>query len=153
MSSSPAPQAQSKKAPDIPMPPPISVSEHWRAGPFIRRAKGLGGLAGFALTGLAGMRHGAALQDLLWHGLIGGLIGWLVAWGVGLAVWRQLIPAETRHLVDGIIEARREAAERQEERRVERAAATAATAAATAAAEAAAEAAAASDVAPTWSID
>lgn len=126
---------RTSKQPELPTPPPVSAREHWRAGPFIRRAKGIGGLGGFALVSLAGVMHGAALQDLLWHGLVGGFVGWFVAWGVALAVWRQLIPAETRHLVDEIIEARRRTLEKEQARR---AALEAAQAAAAAEAEAAA---------------
>jgi uncharacterized membrane protein YccC len=97
-------------------PPTISVREHWRAGPSVRRAKGIGGLAGFFLAVAAGVVNGASGSDILWHGLLAGLAGWMVAWGAALVVWRQLVPAETRYLAYEVIETRRRLLEEQRAR-------------------------------------
>ena len=98
------------------VPPVISVREHWRAGPFVRRAKGVGGLGGFFLAVAAGVLSGASGSDILWHSFLAGLAGWMVAWGAALAVWRQLMPAETKFLAHEMIETRLRAIEQQRER-------------------------------------
>ena len=60
----------------------------------IRRWKGLGGLAGFAIAGLAAYMHGELIASVLVRALIGGIAGYMVAWVAAVTVWRRIIRAE-----------------------------------------------------------
>ena len=67
---------------------------HPHASEGIRRAKGIGGLAGFALAALAGLLTGASPVLLGLWALGTGVCGYVVAWGLALYVWRQIVLAE-----------------------------------------------------------
>lgn len=72
----------------------VSLSDHPRAAPAIRRAKAYGGLGGFALTALVGFQHGAPLDGALGRALVAGIVGNLVAWAVAVAFYKRLLVAE-----------------------------------------------------------
>jgi len=74
----------------------ISLAAHPRAVSAISRAKGWGGLGGFALVAVVSWRAGAAPVDVGLRALAGGVAGLLMAWTVALHVWRHLAVAELR---------------------------------------------------------
>jgi hypothetical protein len=81
----------------------ISVAAHPRAARAIRRAKGYGGLGGFALAVLLSLRAGVPFPDAAMRGVEAGLGGYLALWFATVMVWRQLAVAEIeatrRHLL------------------------------------------------------
>ena len=95
----------------------VSLREHPRAAPAIRRLKAYGGLAGFAIAVLKGLGSGAPLATTLLHGLEFGLVGNLVAWGAAVVIWKRVLTAQATRVV------------RDRERRLAEAAAEAAAAA------------------------
>ncbi|MDX6554777.1 MAG: hypothetical protein QOD86_972 [Miltoncostaeaceae bacterium] len=89
----------------------ISLRDHPRAGPGIRRAKAWGGIAGFALVMLAGTMAGGTVVNGLLRALIGGVVGYVVVWVAAQMVWSQLLRAEATNAARRAAERRREAAE------------------------------------------
>jgi hypothetical protein len=75
---------------------PATVASHPRAARDIARAKGWGGLVGFALAALLSWHAGAAPTDIGLRALGGGIAGWLVAWRCAVSVWTHLALAEIR---------------------------------------------------------
>lgn len=77
-----------------------SVADHPRARASVRRMKGLGGLAGFAVG--AFLAHGAGLSttSVIERALICGMGSYLLAWACAVAVWRQIVRAELRMIFD-----------------------------------------------------
>jgi hypothetical protein len=73
-----------------------SVATHPRARQAVRRAKGFGGLAGFALAALLSHSAGLAVTGVLERALIAGVAGYLLAWACAVTVWRHLVLAEIR---------------------------------------------------------
>jgi uncharacterized membrane protein YccC len=86
-----------------------SLADHPRAALGIRRAKAIGGLAGFGIAILAGLRNGTPLTPMLLRGIEFGLVGNLVAWAAAVAVWRRLLTAHATATVRHV-RMRREAA-------------------------------------------
>jgi hypothetical protein len=76
--------------------PQATLASHPRARSQIARAKGWGGLVGFALGALLSWRAGAAPFDIGLRALAGGIAGWLVAWRCAVSVWTHLAVAEIR---------------------------------------------------------
>jgi hypothetical protein len=72
----------------------VALSEHPRAAPAIRRAKAWGGLLGFLLTALVGVRHGAPLESTLGRALAAGIVANLVVWAVAVAIVKRILIAE-----------------------------------------------------------
>lgn len=72
----------------------ISLGEHPRAAPSVRRAKAIGGLAGFAIAVLQGLGAGLPFATTLLHGLEFGLVGNLVAWAAAVVVWKRVLTAQ-----------------------------------------------------------
>ena len=93
--------------------PTFAASEDPRAMAAIRRAKGIGGLAGFALTGLAAHMHGELMASVLLRARAGGLAGYMVAWLGAVTVWRRIIRAELQQTVETIARRVRSQAEAQ----------------------------------------
>jgi hypothetical protein len=77
-----------------------SVSAHPRASAAVRRAKGFGGLGGFALAALLSHKAGLAPSGVLTRALIAGVAGYVLAWGCAVTVWRHLMLAEMHAAVD-----------------------------------------------------
>ena len=71
-----------------------SLLTHQGAGEGIRRAKGIGGLTGFAVGALVGLLAGASWLMLGLAALGAGLAGYVVAWALAVYVWRQIVLAE-----------------------------------------------------------
>jgi hypothetical protein len=72
----------------------LRIAEHPRARNGVRRARGFGGLVGFALG--AWLAHGAALPltDVLLRGLLAGVGAHCAAWLLAVTYWRAAILAE-----------------------------------------------------------
>lgn len=78
----------------------LSVATHPRAGNAVRRAKGIGGIAGFALAALIAHKAGDQPQQVLERALISGVAGYLLAWACAVTVWRHIVLAELRARVE-----------------------------------------------------
>jgi hypothetical protein len=77
-----------------------SVAAHPRASYQVRRAKGWGGIAGFAIAAYLSHQAGVPTFDLLLRALVAGIVGYMLAWGCAVTVWRHLVLAELRAIAD-----------------------------------------------------
>ena len=73
-----------------------SVARHPRAGRFVRRAKGWGGLVGFAVAAYLSAQAGVPTYEVGIRALVAGAAGYLLAWACSVTVWRHLVLAELR---------------------------------------------------------
>lgn len=73
-----------------------SVAGHPRAARAVRRAKGFGGLAAFALAALISRKAGISHEQMLTRALIAGIAGYLLMWALAVTVWRNVVAAEMR---------------------------------------------------------
>jgi hypothetical protein len=87
-----------KGEPGVPAGP--SVAAHPRASFQVRRAKGWGGLAGFGLAAYLSYKAGVPTVDLGIRAVVAGLAGYMLAWACAVTVWRHLVLAELRAVVD-----------------------------------------------------
>ena len=73
-----------------------SVAAHPRARAHVRRAKGWGGIVGFAIA--AYLSHKAAVPIAVAgaRSIAAGVAGYVVAWFCTVTVWRHLVLAELR---------------------------------------------------------
>ncbi|HUA47944.1 MAG TPA: hypothetical protein VMA77_22090 [Solirubrobacteraceae bacterium] len=77
-----------------------SLAAHPRASYQVRRAKGWGGIAGFALAGYFSYKAGVPYFDLGMRALIAGIVGYMLAWACAVTVWRHLLVAELKTAVE-----------------------------------------------------
>jgi hypothetical protein len=77
-----------------------SVAAHPRASYQVRKAKGWGGIAGFAVAAYLSYKAGVPTVDLGLRAIIAGMVGYLLAWACAVTVWRQLVLAELRAAVE-----------------------------------------------------
>jgi hypothetical protein len=103
------------ETPGVTAPKQVSAADDPRAKDSIRRAKGYGGLAGFAITAFAAYLHGEMITSILLRGLIGGIAGNRVAWLAAVVVWRRIIRAELHHGYEQLMLSRARAAAAQSE--------------------------------------
>lgn len=73
-----------------------SVANHPRARYQVRRAKGWGGIAGFAVAGYLSYKAGVPTADVGMRALVAGIVGYMLAWMCAVTVWRHLVQAELR---------------------------------------------------------
>ena len=73
-----------------------SVATHPRASYQVRRAKGWGGIGGFAIAAYLSYKAGVPTFDLGLRAIIAGMVGYILAWACAVTVWRQLVLAELR---------------------------------------------------------
>ena len=73
-----------------------SVANHPRARAAVRRAKGWGGLIGFAIAAYLSFKAGVPAADAGLRALAAGIAGRILAWACAVAVWRHLVVAELR---------------------------------------------------------
>src|SRR5215469_6217574 len=73
-----------------------SIAAHPRASYQVRRAKGWGGIAGFALAGYLSYKTGVPTFDVLLRAIVAGIVGYMLAWACAVTVWRHLVLAELR---------------------------------------------------------
>jgi uncharacterized membrane protein YccC len=93
-------------------PPLIGLTEHPRAAWAIRRTKALASLGGFVAAGAGSALHGVPLADAALRGLGGGLVGYLAGWFAAIVIWRSMLEAEARLVVQQAVERRRRERER-----------------------------------------
>ena len=89
----------------------ISLREHPRAAPAIRRAKALAGLAAFAVSAFAGFQSGAPFASTVGRALVGGAVVYLLTWAAAVAIWRRVLAAEATAALARAQARRREAAD------------------------------------------
>jgi hypothetical protein len=77
-----------------------SVAAHPRASHQVRKAKGWGGMAGFAVAAYLSHKAGVPTVDLGMRAIIAGMVGYMLAWACAVTVWRQLVLAELRAAVE-----------------------------------------------------
>jgi hypothetical protein len=77
-----------------------SVAAHPRASLQVRRAKGWGGLVGFGLAAYLSYKAGVPTADLGIRAVVAGLAGYMIAWACAVTVWRHLVLAELRAVVE-----------------------------------------------------
>jgi hypothetical protein len=77
-----------------------SVAGHPRAGGYVRRARGWGGLGGFAIAAYLSMRAGVPTYDVGIRALAAGAAGYMLAWACSVTVCRHLVLAEMRVAVE-----------------------------------------------------
>jgi hypothetical protein len=78
----------------------LSIASHPRASYQVRRAKGWGGILGFAIAGYFSYKAGVPTFDLGLRALIAGIVGYMLAWACAVGVWRHLMVAELRAAVE-----------------------------------------------------
>jgi hypothetical protein len=77
-----------------------SVAAHPRASYQVRRAKGWGGIAGFAIAAYLSHQAGVPTFDLGLRAIAAGLAGYMLAWACAVTVWRHLVVAELRAMAE-----------------------------------------------------
>jgi hypothetical protein len=77
-----------------------SVAAHPRASYQVRKAKGWGGMAGFGIAAYLSYKAGVPTVDLGLRAIIAGMVGYMLAWACAVTIWRQLVLAELRALVE-----------------------------------------------------
>jgi hypothetical protein len=89
--------------------PVLSVAAHPIAKSHVRKAKGIGGLLGFALALILSLQASVPLLDAAERALIAGFAGYLLGWACSVTVWRQLMIAELKVTAEQIAKRRAEA--------------------------------------------
>ncbi|MEA2481337.1 MAG: hypothetical protein QOJ07_3259 [Thermoleophilaceae bacterium] len=74
----------------------VRLSAHPRAQLHIKRAKSIGGLAGFCIGFWLGSKAGLPAWDTGIRALAGGIAGYLLIWVAAVQVWRQIAIGEFR---------------------------------------------------------
>jgi hypothetical protein len=74
----------------------VSIAGHPRARAAVRRAKGWGGLAGFAIAAYVSFSAGIPLPMVVLRAVVVGIAAYMVAWACAVTVWKQLVLAEMR---------------------------------------------------------
>jgi hypothetical protein len=73
-----------------------SVAGHPRASYQVRRAKGWGGIAGFAIAAYLSHKAGVPTVDIGLRAIAAGMVGYMLAWACAVTIWRHLVLAELR---------------------------------------------------------
>ncbi len=91
-----------------------SVATHPRARLAVHRAKGWGGLIGFALAAYAAYGAHLPLAQAGVHALVAGVAGYLLAWACAVAICRHFVQTELKSIAERLREAREAAAKSSE---------------------------------------
>lgn len=78
----------------------LSIATHPRAGAYVRRAKGWGGLAGFGIAAFLSLRAGVPADQAGLRAIAAGMAGYMLAWACAVTVWRHLVIAEMRTVIE-----------------------------------------------------
>jgi hypothetical protein len=79
-----------------------SVAAHPRASYQVRRAKGWGGIAGFAIAAYLSHKAGVPMFQLGLRAIAFGIAGYMLVWACAVTVWRHLVLAELRAAGDRV---------------------------------------------------
>lgn len=74
----------------------LSIAGHPKASGSVRRAKGWGGVGGFAIAAYLSSKAGVPVDQVGERALGAGVAGYVLAWGCSVSVWRHLMLAELR---------------------------------------------------------
>jgi hypothetical protein len=77
-----------------------SIAGHPRAAAQVRRAKGWGGIGGFAIAAYLGYQAAIPPDQIVERALCAGIAGYLLAWACAVTIWRHLVLAELRTMAD-----------------------------------------------------
>lgn len=77
-----------------------TIAGHPRACAQVRRAKGWGGLAGFGLAAYLSYSAGVTPDQIGLRALAAGIAGYMLAWACSVTVWRHVMLAEMRALIE-----------------------------------------------------
>jgi len=78
----------------------VSVAAHPRAASQVRRAKGVGGLAFFAIAAYLSHKAAVPMDQVLLRSLAFGIAGYMLLWFCSVTLWRHLVLAELRTAVE-----------------------------------------------------
>jgi hypothetical protein len=78
----------------------LSIASNPRAAAQVRRAKGWGGLFGFALAAYFSYKAGVSIPQTVLRAIAAGAAGYMLAWACMVTIWRQLLVAEVRTMVE-----------------------------------------------------
>jgi len=78
----------------------LSVASDPRGADYVRRAKGWGGLAGFAIAAYLSLSASVPLPIAGERALMAGAAGYLLGWACSVAIWRQMMIAELRQAAE-----------------------------------------------------
>lgn len=78
----------------------VSVAAHPRAASQVRRAKGVGGVAFFAVAAYLSHQASVPMDQVLLRALAFGIAGYMLLWFCSVTVWRHLVLAELRTAVE-----------------------------------------------------
>lgn len=78
----------------------LSVAGHPRAAAQVNRAKGLGGIVCFLITAYYSYKAGVPLDQVALRAVGVGVAGYMLAWACAVTVWRHLVLAELRAVVE-----------------------------------------------------
>jgi hypothetical protein len=85
-----------KGSPEQPGEGTMTIASHPKASASVRRAKGWGGVGGFAIAAYLSSKAGVPPDEIGERALGVGVAGYLLAWGCSVSVWRHLVVAELR---------------------------------------------------------
>jgi hypothetical protein len=91
----------------------MSVANHPKAGAHVRRAKGWGGLIGFAVAAILSLKASVPVDVVGERALLFGAIGYMIGWASSVTIWRQLMIVELRVAAEQVKAKRAEAAAAQ----------------------------------------
>lgn len=74
----------------------MTIAGHPKASASVRRAKGWGGVGGFAIAAYLSSKAGIPPDQIGERALGAGVAGYILAWGCSVSVWRHLVVAELR---------------------------------------------------------
>jgi hypothetical protein len=77
-----------------------SIAGHPRAAAQVRRAKGWGGIGGFAIAAYLGHQAAIPPDQIVERALCAGIAGYLLVWACAVTIWRHLVLAELRMMAD-----------------------------------------------------
>jgi hypothetical protein len=77
-----------------------SLASHPKAHAQIRRAKGWGGLGGFAIAAYLSYQAQVPFDQIGLRAIAAGIGGYMVAWAFAVTFWRYLLLAELRTLAE-----------------------------------------------------
>ena len=78
----------------------VTVAGNAKAAAGVKRAKGWGGIGGFAIAAYLGYKANVPPDQLGLRALAAGAAGYLLAWACAVAVWRHILLAELRMRVE-----------------------------------------------------